>query len=166
MDSDYGLLNFLIGAVGLEPVNWLESPKIALFSLILVSVWKGIGYNTIILISAMQTIPEFLYEAASLDRAKKSTVFFKITLPMISPSLFFLTLMNMISAFKVFETVNIMPQGGPMNSTNTLVYNIYQYGFNYYKIGTASAIGVVLMAIIGICTFLYFQALSSRVHYR
>lgn len=166
MDSDYGLLNYMLKMVGVSPVSWLDSPKVAMFSLILVSVWKGIGYNTIILISAMQTIPAYLYEAASLDRAKRSTVFFKITLPMISPSLFFLTLMNMISAFKVFETVNIMTQGGPMNSTNTLVYNIYQYGFNFYKIGDASAIGVVLMVIIGICTYLYFRTLSSRVHYR
>ncbi|WMJ84413.1 carbohydrate ABC transporter permease [Oscillospiraceae bacterium LTW-04] len=166
MDSDYGLLNYILKMAGISPVGWLDSPKVALFSLILVSVWKGIGYNTIILISAMQTIPAYLYEAASLDRAKKHTVFFKITLPMISPTLFFLTLMNMISAFKVFETVNIMTQGGPMNSTNTLVYNIYQYGFNFYKIGNASAIGVVLMAIIGVCTYLYFKVLNSRVYYR
>jgi len=166
MDSDYGLLNYLANLVGLPSVGWLGDPNVAMFSLILVSVWKGIGYNTLILISSMQTIPPYLYEAANLDRAKGGTVFFRITLPMISPTLFFLTLMNMISAFKVFETVNIMTQGGPMNSTNTLVYDIYQYGFTFYKIGYASAIGVVLMVIIGICTLLYFRALSSRVHYR
>ncbi len=166
MDSDYGLLNYLLNLAGFPKVGWLEDPKFALYSLILVSVWKGVGYNTIILISAMQTIPDYLYEAASLDKAKDSTIFFKITLPLISPSLFFLTLMNMISAFKVFETVNIMTHGGPMNSTNTLVYNIYEYAFNFYKIGYASAIGVVLMVIIGICTLLYFRTLSNRVHYR
>ncbi|QNK40948.1 carbohydrate ABC transporter permease [Caproicibacter fermentans] len=166
MDSDYGLINYLLHLFGMSPVGWLSDPSVALPSLIFVSVWKGIGYNTIIFISSMETIPQYLYEAANLDHAKKHTVFFRITLPMISPTIFFLTLMNIISAFKVFETVNLMTQGGPMNSTNTLVYDIYQYGFQFYKIGYASAMGVVLMGIIGICTVLYFRALSRRIHYR
>ena len=84
---------------------------------------------------------------------------------MISPSIFFLALMNIISALKVFETVNIMTKGGPMNSTNTLVYNIYQYGFQYFKIGYASALGVALMVVIGIFTLIYFKVLSKRVYY-
>lgn len=166
MDSDYGLLNYLLGFLNIPHIRWLEDPNIALFSLILVSVWKGVGYNTIILISSMETIPRYLYEAASLDNAKPHTVFFKITLPMVSPTLFFLTLMNMISAFKVFETVKLMTKGGPVNSTNTLVYSIYEYGFQFYKIGYASAMGVVLMVIIGACTLIYFRGLSRRVHYR
>lgn len=166
MDSDYGLLNYILNLIGIPTINWLGDPKVAMLSLVLVSVWKGVGYNTIILLSSMQTIPQYLYEAANLDRAKKTTVFFKITLPMISPTLFFIVLMNMISSFKVFETVNVMTQGGPMNSTNTLVYDIYQYAFQFYKIGYASAIGVVLMVIIAICTLLYFLLLSKRVYYR
>lgn len=166
MDSDYGLLNYLLNLVGLPSVRWLESPDVAMNSLVLVSVWKSLGYNTIILISAMEAVPGNLYEAAALDKAKPGSVFFKITLPMISPSLFFLTLMNIISSLKVFETVNIMTQGGPMNSTNTLVYDIYQYGFSYYQIGYASALGVVLMLVIGVFTILYFYALGKKVHYR
>jgi len=166
MDSDYGLLNYILNLFGISSVNWLGNPKVAMFSLVLVSVWKVVGYNTIILLSSMQTIPQYLYEAANLDGAKKTTVFFKITLPMISPTLFFIILMNMISSFKVFETVNVMTQGGPMNSTNTLVHDIYQYAFQFYKIGYASAIGVVLMVIIAICTLLYFLLLSKRVYYR
>ncbi len=166
MDSDFGLLNFFLGALGMSPVRWLEDPKIAMFSLIMVSVWKSVGYNTIILISAMQAIPGHLYEAAKLDKGRKAKIFFKLTLPMISPTLFFLTLMNIIAALKVFETVNVMTYGGPINSTATLVFDIYQYGFSFYKIGYASALGVVLMGAIGICTALYFAALSKRVHYR
>ena len=88
------------------------------------------------------------------------------SLPMISPSLFFLTLMNLIACFKMFETVNIMTAGGPANATSTLVYSLYQYGFKFYKLGYASAEGVVLMVIIGACTLVYFGALSKRVHYR
>ena len=166
MDSDFGLLNFFFGLLGLSPVRWLEDPKIAMSSLILVSVWKSVGYNAIILISAMRAIPGHLYEAAKLDKGRKAKIFFTLTLPMISPTLFFLALMNIIAAFKVFETVNVMTYGGPMNSTATLVFDIYQYGFSFYKIGYASAMGVVLMGIIGICTVLYFAALSKRVHYR
>ena len=166
MDSDYGLLNYLLELLHLPAVGWLNDPDVAMYSLITVSVWKSLGYNAMILLSGMQSIPPYLYEAANLDKSSGMTTFFKITLPLLSPTLFFLTLMNMISSFKVFETVNIMTSGGPMNSTNTLVYDIYLYGFSYYKIGYASAMGVVLMIIIGICTIFYFRSLSRRVHYR
>ena len=165
MDSDYGLLNYLLSLIGLGPVGWLSDPKVAMNSLVLVSVWKGLGYNTIIIISAMQSVPGYLYEAAALDKTPRWKAFWKITLPMISPTLFFLALMNIIAALKVFETVNIMTQGGPMNSTNTLVYNIYQYGFDYFKIGYASALGVALMVVIGFFTLIYFRVLSKRVYY-
>ena len=165
MDSDYGLLNYLLSLIGLGPVGWLSDPKVAMNSLVLVSVWKGLGYNTIIIISAMQSVPGYLYEAAALDKTPRWKAFWKITLPMISPTLFFLALMNIIAALKVFETVNIMTKGGPMNSTNTLVYNIYQYGFDYFKIGYASALGVALMVVIGFFTLIYFRVLSKRVYY-
>ena len=165
MDSDYGLLNYLLSLIGLGPVGWLSDPKVAMNSLVLVSVWKGLGYNTIIIISAMQSVPGYLYEAAALDKTPRWKAFWKITLPMISPTLFFLAPMNIIAALKVFETVNIMTQGGPMNSTNTLVYNIYQYGFDYFKIGYASALGVALMVVIGFFTLIYFRVLGKRVYY-
>ena len=166
MDADYGLLNWLLGLVGLPGIRWLQDSAVAMNSLILVSVWKCVGYNTLIILSAMQGVPGYLYEAARLDKAGPTKTFFKITLPMISPSLFFLTLMNLIACFKMFETVNIMTAGGPANATSTLVYSLYQYGFKFYKLGYASAEGVVLMLIIGACTLVYFGALSKRVHYR
>ena len=165
MDSDYGLLNYLLSLIGIDPIGWLSDPKVAMNSLVLVSTWKGLGYNTIIIISAMQSVPGYLYEAAALDKTPKWKAFWKITLPMISPTLFFLALMNIIAALKVFETVNIMTQGGPVNSSNTLVYSIYQYGFDYFKIGYASALGVALMVVIGFFTLIYFRVLSKRVYY-
>lgn len=166
MDADYGLLNWLLGLVGLPGIRWLQDSAVAMYSLILVSVWKCVSYNTLIILSAMQGVPSYLYEAARLDKAGPAKTFFKITLTMISPSLFFLTLMNLIACFKMFETVNIMTAGGPANATSTLVYSLYQYGFKFYKLGYASAEGVVLMVIIGACTLVYFGALSKRVHYR
>ena len=166
MDTDFGFLNYLLSLLGMQPVGWLDDPKVALNSLVLVAVWKGLGYNTLIFVSALQAIPGYLYEAARLDKTPPSRRFFRITLPMLSPTLFFITLMNIISSFKVFDTINIMTKGGPVNATNTLVYYIYQYGFEFYKIGYASAVGVVLMAIIALLTVAYFALLSRRVHYR
>ena len=166
MDIDYGLLNFLLESLHLPTIKWLQDTETAMYSLILVSVWKSVGYNTLIILSAMLSVPKYLYEAADLDHANEWRTFIKITFPMISPSLFFLTLMNLIACFKVFETVNIMTAGGPVNSTTTLVYSIYQYGFRFFKLGYASAEGVVLMIIIGTCTVIYFGALSKKVHYQ
>ncbi len=166
MDTDFGFLNYLLSLVGMQPIGWLDDPKVALNSLVLVAVWKGLGYNTLIFVSALQAIPGYLYEAARLDKTPPARQFFRITLPMLSPTLFFITLMNIISSFKVFDTINIMTKGGPVNATNTLVYYIYQYGFEFYKIGYASAVGVVLMAIIAMLTVAYFALLSRRVHYR
>lgn len=133
---------------------------------VIVNIWKGTGYYALIFLSALQSIPSYLYEAAELDKANKVTVFFKITLPMLSLTLFFLVLTATIASFKVFETINIMTQGGPVNSTNTLVYYIYEYGFSFYKIGYASAVGVVLMVIVGLLTLLYFGLLHKKVHYQ
>ncbi len=166
MDTNYGLLNWALGVIGIEPIGWLDDPKVAMWSLIALAVWKGMGYNTIIILAALQTVPVYLYQAANLDKASKLTVFFKITLPMISPSLFFLTLMNTISAFKVFETVNLMTNGGPLNSTSTIVHTLYEYGFRFYQIGYASSIGVVLMVILSVFTIIYFKALDKKVHYQ
>jgi sn-glycerol 3-phosphate transport system permease protein len=165
MNSEYGLLNFILGKAGVGGVRWLEDAGIAMYSMILVAVWKGLGYNVIILISAMRAIPNQLYEAAALDNTKPLATFFRITLPMISPTLFFLTLMNIIVAFKVFDQIALMTGGGPINATNTLVFDIYRFGFKFYKLGYASAQGVVLMALIAACTAAYFGALSRRVHY-
>ena len=166
MDSEVGLLNYVLNIFGIDSVKWLSDPKVAMYSLIIVNIWKGTGYYSLIFLSALQSIPSYLYEAAELDKAGKITTFFKITLPMLSPTMFFLVLTGTIASFKVFETINIMTQGGPTNSTNTLVYYIYEYGFNYYKIGYASAVGVVLMVIVGLLTLVYFGALQKKVHYQ
>lgn len=166
MDPEYGLLNWVIGLVGFGKLNWLSHPSTSLVSLVLVAVWKGLGYNALVFIAGLQSIPTEIYEAASLDRSKPWTTFRKLILPMLSPTIFFLVIINMIGSFQVFETIAIMTQGGPVNSTNTLVYYIYEYGFRFFKIGYASAAGVILLFIVGILTIIYFKLLSNRVHYR
>lgn len=166
MDPQYGLLNGLLGAVGLPGLQWLRSPDTSLLSLVLVSVWKQVGFYALIFLAGLQSIPKELYEAAALDRTPFRRSFLKITLPMLSPTLFFLVVIGMINSFQVFDTISIMTAGGPVNSTNTLVYYIYQNGFQFFKIGYASAAGVVLMVVIGILTVFHFKFLERRVHYR
>jgi sn-glycerol 3-phosphate transport system permease protein len=166
MDADYGLLNWFLGLVGIPSVTWLTHPDTALFSLILVAVWKGIGFNTLVFIAGLQSIPKDMYEAAQLDEANWFRIFYKITLPMLSPTLFFLVVISMIGSFQVFDTIAIMTQGGPINSTNTFVYYIYENGFRFFKIGYASAAGVVLLIVISLLTIVYFRLLARRVHYR
>lgn len=166
MDADYGLLNVILKSFGLEPLGWLTDSSLALYSLVIVSVWKSIGYYTLIFIAGLRSIPKDLYEAAELDNSSGFRTFSKITLPMLSPTIFFVVITSFIACFKVFETIAIMTNGGPANSTNTIVYYIYQYGFRFFKIGYASAAGVILLLIISICTLLYFKFMSKRVYYR
>lgn len=166
MNKDFGLLNALLEFLHLQTIDWLGSTTYALISLIIISVWKGVGYNALIILASLQSVPKYLYEAARLDKASSWKIFRKITLPMISPTVFFLTLMDAIASFKVFETIQIITEGGPQNSTNTLVFALYEYGFHFYKIGYAASIGVVLFLIIAIFTIGYFVVLSKKVHYQ
>lgn len=166
MNKDFGLLNALLEFLHLQTIDWLGSTTYALISLIIISVWKGVGYNALIILASLQSVPKYLYEAARLNKASSWKIFRKITLPMISPTVFFLTLMDAIASFKVFETIQIITEGGPQNSTNTLVFALYEYGFHFYKIGYAASIGVVLFLIIAIFTIGYFVVLSKKVHYQ
>ncbi|CAM4299240.1 MAG: sugar ABC transporter permease [Paenibacillus macerans] len=164
MDPDQGLLNFVLRTFGLPPSEWLQSSGTALFSVIIVSVWQSVGYYALIIVAALQSVPPSIYEAAALDNASRFKVFWKITLPMISPQLFFILIIMTIGSFKVFDTVKIMTGGGPNDATNTLVY--YIYGFRTTNIGYSAATGTVLMAIIGVLTFIYFRLLAKKVHYQ
>lgn len=166
MNERTGLLNFVLSWFGHGAVNWLGAKETAMLSLVIVSVWKSLGYFVLILVAALQSVPKYLYEAAALDKASRLQVFFKITLPMISPTLFYLTLVGLIGSFKVFESVQLMTGGGPVNSTTTLVHEIYLEGFVFYKTGYSAAMSVVLMILVGTLTFIYFTVLQRRVHYQ
>ncbi|GIP18876.1 ABC transporter permease [Paenibacillus montaniterrae] len=164
MEPSLGFLNYILKSVGLPTSQWLQSSSTAMASIIFVSVWQGIGYYVLIIVAALQGVSPSIYEAASLDNASKWKIFYKITLPMISPQLFFILIIMTIGSFKVFDTVRMMTLGGPNNSTNTLVYYIYQNRTT--NIGYASATGMVLMLVIGILTFVYFRMLANKVHYQ
>ena len=151
MDSDYGLLNYLLSLIGIDPIGWLSDPKVAMNSLVLVSTWKGLGYNTIIIISAMQSVPGYLYEAAALDKTPKWKAFWKITLPMISPMLFYLIITGFIGAFKAYSDA-VALFGTDLNAAgmNTIVGYVYDmlYGDSGGFPSYASAAAVILFWII------------------
>lgn len=166
MDSRNGLFNIVLTALGFEKFPFLADPKTALFSLSIVSVWKGLGYYVLLIMAALQNIPTSVYEAAEIDDTPKLKVFWKITLPMISPTILFTSVVAVIASFKVFDSISIMTGGGPLNATNTLVYYIYDYAFRFGKPGQACAAGVILLIIVCVITVLQFQVSKKKVHYQ
>ena len=137
-----------------------------MISLVLVMVWKSVGYYVLLVMAALQTVPRSIYEAAELDNTPKMRTFFKITLPMISPTILFTCVVASIQSFKIFDAVNVMTQGGPVDSTNTLVYYIYAYAFRYGKPGIACAAGVVLLILVCLMTYVQFGVSKNKVHYQ
>lgn len=152
-DPNFGLLNYLLKA----HINWLYDTKTALFALIIVSAWKLIGYNMVILLSGFSTISQNLYESAKIDGASPLNTFFKITLPLLSPTIFFVVIITTISSFQVFDLIYLMTQGGPMDSTNVLVYWIYKNAFEFFNIGAASAGAYILFVIVFVLTVIQWN---------
>lgn len=147
-DPNIGLLNNLLQL----HIDWLYNTHFAMPALIIVSVWKLIGYNMIIFLAALGGISQNLFEAAKIDGADWFQTFNNVTVPLLSPTIFFVVIITAISSFQVFDLIYLMTQGGPLDSTNVLVYSIYKNAFEYFKIGKASAIAYVLFLIILILT--------------
>lgn len=185
-----GLMNYLLGKIGIEPLGWLAEstgifqlmfakiginlpaflggPSLALFSIIIMTVWKGMGYNTIIYLAGLQNIPKVYYEAADIDGAGKIKQFFKITWPLISPTTYYVLMMTTITTFQVFSQIYLMtgpPIGGPLGTTKVIVYFLYEKGFGESNdLSYASAIALVLFFIILGLTLLQ-KRMEKRVHY-
>lgn len=154
-DPQYGLLNwFLHQLFGIEPIAWLFSTIWAMPALILLGVWKNLGYSMVIFLAGLQGIPGHLYEAAEIDGANRWEQFVNITLPMLTPTIFFVSVMSTITAFQIFDSIYMMTEGGPENSTMVAVYWLFQNGFEFFKVGRASAIAYVLFGIILILTMI------------
>lgn len=143
----YGLLNAALGLVGIGPVDWLGDPQWAMPSLTLLSVWKNFGFNMLVFLAGLQSIPEELYEAASLDGAGAWRRFRHITLPMLGPTFVFVGVVTMIASFQIFSEPYIMTQGGPLKATLTLVLYMYEEGFRWWRLGLSASIAVVLFAL-------------------
>lgn len=157
-NPDMGLINNLLTAIGFNnPPMWLNSPETSKMALIIMRVWQMSGYYMIMLLAGLQTIPESLYESAQVDGANKIQSFFKITLPMLSNTTFVVIILLVIEAFNMFESIFIMTNGGPLGSTSTIMYYIYEQGFGNYNMGYASAIAWIFFVIIMIITLIQYK---------
>ena len=143
----YGLLNHILGWVGVEPIDWLGDPHWSIPAIILLTVWKNFGYNMLIFLAGLQTIPEELYEAASIDGAGPWRSFFHITFPSLGPVFLFVAVTTMIGYFQLFAEPYVMTQGGPLRSTTTLVLLMYEEGFRWWRMGVASSLAFVLFLL-------------------
>ena len=159
-DPNIGVLNNILHS----NIKWLYDSHYAMPSLIIISVWKLIGYNMVIFLSALSGISQNLFEAAKIDGANNIQVFKNVTVPLLSPTIFFVIIITAISSFQVFDLIYLMTQGGPLDSTNVLVYAIYNNAFEYFSIGKASAIAYVLFVIILVLTLVQWNLRKNFVY--
>ena len=161
-----GPVNGFLTSIGVvDPPKWIADPNYALVSVMMISVWISIGYNMIVYMAGLQSIPQDLYEAADIDGANGFVRFFRITLPMLSPTTFFLLITGVIYTFKVFDLIAVLTQGGPAGSTNVIVYYLYDTAFVNLKIGYASAQAMFLFACVLAITFLQWIGQKKWVNY-
>jgi multiple sugar transport system permease protein len=159
----FGLLNALLGAVGVHPIDWLGDPRWAMPAIILLAVWKNFGFNTIIFIAGLQAIPERLYEAARLDGAGAVQELRRVTLPMLAPTFLFVAIITMIGYFQLFAEPYVMTQGGPANATLSVVLLMYEEGFRWWNMGYGAAVAFVLFAVILAFTLLQLALRRFKV---
>jgi multiple sugar transport system permease protein len=163
--TPHGVVDYVLSVFHVPSPNWLGSEHLAMPAMILMSIWQGFGYNMLVFSAGLRSIPRPLYEAAAIDGAKPWTRFWKITLPMLTPSIFFGMVMTFITSFQVFVQPYVLTAGGPGVSTTTVVYYLYNNGFQYFKMGYASAVGWVLFAVVMAATALQFGFQRRLVHY-
>ncbi|MCQ4086330.1 carbohydrate ABC transporter permease [Saccharibacillus sp. JS10] len=161
-----GSLNVLLGKIGFAPIQWLTDPNMALLSISLMTVWMNIGFLFILLLGGMQGIPEDIYESAKIDGSGPLRTFWRLTLPLVSPTLFFASVTSVIGAFQAFGQINILTKGGPVNSTDVLVFSLYEDAFVNFRFGVGSAQALVLFAIVLLITVLQFVFAERKVHYQ
>lgn len=159
----FGMLNYILSLLGIGQIDWLGNPNFSMPAIILLAVWKNFGYNMIIFIAGLQNIPEELYEAASIEGASAWQCFKSITIPMLAPTSLFVSITTMIGYFQLFAEPYVMTQGGPLNSTMSIVLYMYQEGFRWWNIGYSTSIAFALFVIIMIGTIIQFKLQKSTV---
>jgi multiple sugar transport system permease protein len=170
LNRDYGLLNNFLSIFNIPSVSWISDPNFVLISVAMIGIWTAVAYDLIIVISGIKGISPVYYEAAKIDGASKTRQFFSITLPLLTPTLFFIVITQLIGCFQVFDSVSIIlggdaPPAALKNATTTVVLSIYQNGFSYFKMGYASSQSFVLFLIILIITAAQFKLQKKWVHY-
>ena len=155
-----GILNYLLQLLNIQPIGWLTDPKYAIYSVILLTIWKGIGYYMMIYLSALMSVPNELYEACDIDGANFIRKHLTVTIPHILPAIALVSTISSISAMKIFAEIYVMTKGGPLNSTKTIVYYIYEKAFENLDLGIASAMAVILLIIVmlfSLINILFFE---------
>jgi ABC-type sugar transport system permease subunit len=163
LNDQYGLLNWALASVAVEPVPWLTSPRTALFSIMLLSVWMVVGYQMVLFQAGLAAIPRELHEAARIDGANAWQRFRHVTLPGLRHTVFFVLVTSVIGSFQVFGAVYVMTEGGPLRSTDVAVFHIYQEAWQFLRFGSAAAMSWILFALIFGVTWAHFRLLERRV---
>lgn len=161
-----GLLNFVLSLIGIAGPQWLIQPNTAIIAVSITTIWLTLGTNIIVLLAGLQGVPEEIYEAAHLDGAHGAKLFARITVPMVSPSLFFLLVVDTIAVLQAFTQIHLLTRGGPVDATRALVYSIYLDAFQNFQFGYASAQAVILFLLVLTLTVIQFQVVERRVHYQ
>lgn len=161
----YGFANYVLQLFNMPKSQWLQSSSTAMLSVIIVTVWKWVGWTMVFYLVALEKVPKDLYEAAAIDGAGSWNKFISVTLPLISPTTFFLCIMLTINSLQAYDQIQVLTQGGPSGSTRTLLYLYYQTAFENFNIGQATAMATVMLVIIGILSGIQFIASKKWVHY-
>lgn len=165
-NPDYGLVNTWLARLGFDNLpNWLGEPGLVKPALIVMGVWANLGYNMVLFLAALQSVPKHLLDAADIDGASPWQKFWNVTFPMISPTTFFIAVISLIGGFQNFDQIYVMTRGGPEYASATYMIYLYQNGFQYFRMGYASAMAWVLAIIIMIITFIQFRVSAKWVHY-
>ncbi|MBV7337597.1 sugar ABC transporter permease [Chloroflexi bacterium TSY] len=164
-NTQFGLVNYLLGGIGIPKIAWLGDTTYAMPAIIIMTIWRGLGYNMVLFLAGLQGIPAEYYEAATIDGANRWQNFRHITLPLLSPTTFFVLILSMIGSFQVFEATYVMTQGGPFYATYTMVLYIFFQGFQWFRMGYASALAYSLFAIILLLTIIQLRFERRWVHY-
>jgi multiple sugar transport system permease protein len=165
-NTDFGILNYYLGLLGVTRIPWLTSSQWAIISIILLGVWKNLGFNFILLVAGLQNIPRHLYEAAEIDGAGRWASFRFITLPSLSPVMFFVIVWGLINGFQVFDSPFILTTGGPGDASRTVVMYIYESGFRFFQMGYASTVALSLFLIVVLLTLVQFRLSRIWVFYQ
>ncbi|KJD45950.1 MULTISPECIES: carbohydrate ABC transporter permease [Paenibacillus] len=165
LNGDFGVLNLLLSHIGINGPDWLTDTHWVIPSIAMLSIWWGLGNNMVIFLAGLQGISRSYYEAAEIDGASRFKQFLNITLPLLSPTTFFIAIMSVIGSFQVFDQAFVMTNGGPAKASYTLVYHIYQQGFIDFKMGQSAASAMILFVIILIFTLIQFKMSKRWVHY-
>jgi multiple sugar transport system permease protein len=165
LSNQFGIINYGLSFLGIQPINWLGDPSLVLPSLSLTTIWWGFGFPMLIFIAGLQGIPEHLYEAARIDGANGRQIFFNITLPLLQPTILFVTVTGVIAQFQVYGQPFIMTTGGPGRASYTVIFYLYQAAWQAFRMGYGSAVAVTLAGIIASLTVIQFLFVGRRVEY-